>query len=130
MGCGEAGDWNAVRRTRHVIEADRVAKLHGARFAAMFPADADLQLRADAPTGRYGKSNQLANSILVKNLEWIVGNYTPVNVIREEPSRIVPAQAKSGLGQIIGAKGEELRGSSDLIRRQRRPRQLDHGPDG
>jgi hypothetical protein len=31
----------------------------------MFTADTDLQLWADAPTGRYGKSNQLANSILV-----------------------------------------------------------------
>lgn len=47
----------------------------------MFPADADLQLRADAPTGRYGKSNQLANSIPVKDLEGVVGKYTTIYVI-------------------------------------------------
>jgi hypothetical protein len=47
----------------------------------MFPADTDLQLRADAPTGRYGKSNQLANSILIKHLERIVGKYTTIYVI-------------------------------------------------
>ena len=47
----------------------------------MFTADTHLQLRADAPTGRYGKSNQLANSILIKDLEWIVGKYTTIDVI-------------------------------------------------
>src|SRR6476661_2113964 len=70
MGSGEAGDWNAVGRTGDVVEADRVAELHGARFTAMLTADTDLQFRTDAPTGRYGKSNQLANSIPIKHLEW------------------------------------------------------------
>ena len=58
-----------------------MAELHGARFAAMFTADAHFQLRADAPTGRYGKSNQLANPVPVKNLERIVGKYTTFYVI-------------------------------------------------
>ena len=58
-----------------------MTELNGARFTAMFSADAHLQLRADAPTGRYGKSNQLANSILVEDLEWIVGKYTTIYVI-------------------------------------------------
>ena len=82
MGCGEAGDWDSVGRARDVIEADRVAELHRARFAAMFPADTDLQIRADAPTGSYGKSNQLANSIPIEHLEWIVGKYTTIYIIR------------------------------------------------
>ena len=69
MGCGEAGDWNAVGRTGDVIEADRVAELHGARFTAMFTANSDLEVRSNAPTGRYGKSNQLANAIPVEDLE-------------------------------------------------------------
>ena len=58
-----------------------MTELHGARLAAVLPADADLQLRADAPTGGYGKSNQLANPIPVKHLEWIVGKYTTLHVI-------------------------------------------------
>ena len=82
MGSGEAGDWDSVGRAGDVVEADRMTKLHRARFAAMFPADTYLQFRADAPTGRYGKSNQLANSIPIEHLEWIVGKYTTIYVIR------------------------------------------------
>ena len=59
-----------------------MAELHGTRFTAMFTADAHLELRADVPTGRYGKSNQLANSIPIKHLERIVGKYTTIYVIR------------------------------------------------
>jgi hypothetical protein len=81
MGGGEAGDWDSVRGAGHVIEADRVAKLHRTRFAAMFTADTHFQFRADAPTGRYGKSNQLPNAVPVENLERIVGKYTTVHVI-------------------------------------------------
>jgi hypothetical protein len=81
MSGGQAGDWNSEWRAGHVVEADRVAEVHRARFAAVFPANTDLQLRADAPTSRYGKSNQLANSIPIKHLERIVGKYTTFYVI-------------------------------------------------
>ena len=47
----------------------------------MFSADAHFELWADAPTGRYGKSNQLANAVPVEDLERIVGNYTTFDVI-------------------------------------------------
>ena len=59
-----------------------MAEFHRARFAAMFTANTDFQLRTDAPTGGYGKSNQLANPIPIENLEWIVGKYTTIYVIR------------------------------------------------
>ena len=58
-----------------------MAELHRARFAPMFTANSNFQIRADAPTGRYGKSNQLANSIPINNLERIVGKYTTIYVI-------------------------------------------------
>ena len=59
-----------------------MAELHGARFTAVLTADTHLQLRAHAPTGRYGKSNQLANPIPVKDLERVVGKYTTFYIIR------------------------------------------------
>ena len=89
MGCGETGDGNAVGRAGDVVQADRVAKLYGARLTAMFTADANLQLRADAPTGSYGDANQLPNTILIQHLKRIVGNYTTFDVIRKEPTGIV-----------------------------------------
>ena len=97
MGCGETGDGNAVGRAGDVVQADRVAKLYGARLTAMFTADANLQLRADAPTGSYGDANQLPNTILIQHLKRIVGNYTTFDVIRKEPTGIVPAETECGL---------------------------------
>src|SRR5438105_10257058 len=97
MGCGEAGDWDAVGGARDVIQADRMAELHGARLTAMFTADADLQLGADAPTGRYGNANQLPNTVLIQHLKGIVGNYTTFDIIRKEPTGIVSAEAERGL---------------------------------
>ena len=63
----------------------------------MFTANPNLQLRTDAPTGRYGNANQLPNTVLIQNLERIVGKYTTFDVIRKEPTRIIPAEAESGL---------------------------------
>src|SRR5206468_10640783 len=130
MGCGEAGDWNAVGRAGDVIQADRMAELHGARFTAMFTADTDLQLRADAPTGSHGNANQLPNTVLIQDLKRIVGKYTTFDVIRKEATRIVSAQSESRLGQIIGSKGKKLGGLRDLIRGECSAWQLDHGADG
>ena len=47
----------------------------------MLTTDPDFEIRPNAPTGRYGKSNQLANSVPIKHLERIVGNYTTFYVI-------------------------------------------------
>jgi len=63
----------------------------------MLTADTDLQFRTDAPTGRYGKSNQLANSIPIKDLEWIVGKYTTIDIVREEAAGVVSAESKGCL---------------------------------
>jgi len=38
----------------------------------MLSADPDFEIRANAPTGRYGESNQFAYPILIQNLEGIV----------------------------------------------------------
>ena len=98
MGCGEACDWNPKRGAGDVVEADRMTKLYGARVATMFTANPDLQLRANAPTGRYGKSNQLTNSSPVQNLERIVGKYTTIYILRKESASIVSTEAEGGLG--------------------------------
>ena len=58
-----------------------MTELHGPRFTAMLPADSDLQFWTDGPTGRYGKSNQLANPVSVEDLKRIVGKYTTIYVI-------------------------------------------------
>ena len=64
----------------------------------MFTADSDLEIRTDPSTGRYGKSNQLANSVPIEHLERIVGQYTTIYVIWKESSGVVATQAKGRLG--------------------------------
>ena len=47
----------------------------------MLPTDAHLEIGADAATGSYGKSNQLADTVPVEDLERIVGKYTTFYII-------------------------------------------------
>jgi len=47
----------------------------------MLSTNPDFEIWAHVPTGGYGKSNQLANPIPIKHLEWIVGKYTTIYVI-------------------------------------------------
>src|SRR3546814_18131284 len=47
----------------------------------------------------------------------------------EEISGIVARQAEAGLGQVVGAEGEELGALGDLGGPQAGTRQLDHGAD-
>jgi hypothetical protein len=75
-----------------------MAELHGARFAAMLTADPDLQPGTNAPTGRYGKSNQLANPVPIEHLERIVGKYTTIYVSGKKSTGVVSAQSKRRLG--------------------------------
>ena len=80
MGSGKSCDWDSEGRTRDVVQPDRVAKSHGARLASVLAADPDFELRTDRSTGVYGKSNQFANPVPVKDLERVVGKYTTIYV--------------------------------------------------
>ena len=48
LGGGEAGDRHAEGRAAHVVQAELVAELHAVRIAAVFAADAELDVRAAA----------------------------------------------------------------------------------
>jgi hypothetical protein len=49
---GEAGDGDAEGRAAHVVQADAVAELHAVGIAAVFAADAGLDLAARAAISR------------------------------------------------------------------------------
>src|SRR5262249_49186151 len=54
----------------------------------------------------------------------------PEPLIRPGEARgVIAGKAKDGLGQIVGAKAEELRGLRDFTGTQCRARQLDHRTD-
>jgi len=58
-----------------------MTKSHGAGLAPVLATDPNFELRTDLSTGVYGKSNQFANPVPVKDLERVVGKYTTIYVI-------------------------------------------------
>jgi hypothetical protein len=56
-----------------------------------------------------------------------IGRMPLGDVFAHEAGRIVPADAERGLGQVVGAEGEELRRHRDVGGHQAGARQLDHG---
>ncbi len=56
------------------------------------------------------------------------GKDLPVDIMMKElPFRIIPTVTEGGLGQIIGAKGEEIGFLGNISSGQSRPRHFDHG---
>ena len=78
--------------SRRHSRAHVVAELYGARLAAVFAADSELQLRADPPPVLYSDPDQTANTRRVKNLKWIVRKDTTFEVRREKTPCVVPAK--------------------------------------
>src|SRR5690242_20401730 len=103
-----------------------MAELHRPRIATMFPTDPHLETGAGLSSFVDRHANQPPDSVLVQYLEWILGEDTLLHVRGKEPPRIVPAQPKGGLGQVVRPERKELGRSSDVTRHQRRPGKLDH----
>ena len=85
----EAGNGNAIRRARHVVEPQVMAERDRARLAAVLAADADFERRPHAPTLADAVADQAANAVLVEHLERIVEEDAAVEVRRQKPSGVV-----------------------------------------
>src|SRR4051812_5374020 len=94
----------------------------------MLSADSDLQTGSNVTSSFDREGNKPSDTVNIQHLERVVLKNPPVKVIRKEPSRVVSAEPEGGLGQIIGPKGEERRGSGYLSSGQGCPGELDHGP--
>src|SRR5207253_4633952 len=129
MGCGQARYGNSIRRTAHVVQSDLVAESDRLRVAAVFAADADLQIGFDVPATLGADTHQLADAFGVQYLEGIIGKNFSIDITREEAARVITAQTKSRLGQIVCAERKEVCVLRNLVGRQSRSRQLDHRAD-
>src|SRR5262249_44822547 len=69
LGGGEAGDRHPVRRTRHIVEPDLVAELNRGRVAAVFAADAELEVAARLASAFSGDPHKLADAVTVDRHE-------------------------------------------------------------
>src|SRR5208282_5774768 len=95
----------------------------------MFAADAAFEVLAGFAAARDADAHKLAHAIALDRHEWIRGEDALALVNLDKPAGIVAAEAKAGLGQVVGAKAEELRRLGDLAGAKSRTRQLDHGAD-
>eukprot|EP00982_Pelagococcus_subviridis_P013843 31285-Pelagococcus_subviridis.AAC.9 len=118
---GETRDGNAERRARDVVQPFLVEKLHGRRVAAVLAADANLQIRVRASAFVHAHLDQRTDALLDALLE----------VRGKELRDVVSRVPERHLRQVVRPEREKLGAAfaSDLIREQRRARNLNHRPD-
>ncbi len=105
--------------------------MDGLRVAAVLSAHAGLQARAGGTALLDTDPDQPPHTLTVERLERRGGEHALVEVGGEERGfHVVAGEAPGGLGEIVGAEGEELRLLGDRARRERGPGQLDHRADG
>ena len=78
-----------------------------------------MPIRTSSPTP---SMSSVSNGLIAEDAHLQVGG-------EERGLDVVAGEAPGGLGQVVGAEGEELGGLGDLAGGQRRPRQLDHRAD-
>src|SRR6185437_5785934 len=113
--CFESGDRDAERRARHVVEPDLVAEVHGVGVAAVFAADADLQVGPGLAALFDRDPHQPADAVTVERLERRHTEDAEVHVAAEERALdVVAGKAPAHLGEVVGAEAEELGLLGDL----------------
>src|SRR5579862_5892206 len=129
LGSGQASHGYPERRTTDVGEADAVTEHNAVGVPAVFPADAQL----DAGPGLLPLGNrdfhELADAALVNGGKRVLFDDFEFLIGSEEGAGVVTAHAERGLGEVIGAKAEELRGLCDFVGGEGAARNLDHGAD-
>src|SRR5687768_13299288 len=106
---GEPRDRYAIGRTGDVIEIAVVTEGNRLRFTAMLAADADLECRLHATPVSNGQRDELAHATPVDGLEGVVGEQSLLQVLRQESTGVVAAQAKCRLREVVRAEREEVR---------------------
>ena len=112
-------DRNAIGRAGHVIQPDLVTEGDRGRIAAMFAANADLELRPRLAAALDADLDQFADAVAIDRDERIDLQNAARNIGAEESGGVVAADAVGGLRQIVGAEGEEFRGVGDVARSHR-----------
>ena len=109
--CGEQPEG----RAGDVVESDFVAELDGFRIAAMFAADADLQVGPGVASLGSGHLDEDTDASLVEGGEGVLLEDALLDVGRQEVVDVVARDAEGGLREVVGAEAEELGFLGDLV---------------
>ena len=102
---------------------------HRCWLRPLLPTETHRHGRIRDPAALDRDGQKLANPLVVQYPERVVSQQAEVPVLGHEGSRIVPRQAKGKLGQVVGAKGEEVTALGDFLGAQASTRRLDHRAD-
>ena len=108
-------DGNAERRTGHVRQADLVAELDGRGVAAVFAANAELDVGARLPAELRRHFDESAHARLVEPCERIAFVNLLFVVRGEEFARVVAAETERHLREVVGADVTAARGISIIV---------------
>ena len=117
-----------------------MAELDAVGVAAVFAADAEFQVGVGLAAVLCGHADELADAVAVERLEGVDGKdfhlafdawlLQAIDVFEQELAfGVVAAEAKGGLGQVVGAEAEEVGDGRDLAGGQGGTRQFDHGAE-
>src|SRR5690606_8362253 len=107
--CCQPRDGHAEGRAAYVVQAHTVTEFNALGVAAVFAADADFKVRTRLASLLYADFDERTDAGLIQHLEWILRQEAMLDVVEQEFTfRVVTADAKGGLSQVVGAEGEEF----------------------
>ena len=115
MGSSEARDGNSEGGAADVVEADGVAELDGAWVAAVFTADAALEIFAGLAAELDSQLDQLTDAAGVERLERVALEDFLLHIFGKKAAGVVAAVTEGHLRQVVGAEAEELGGVGQFI---------------
>ena len=98
-------------------------------IAAVFTADAALEVGALATTTLHTQLDELANAFLVEGVERVGRDDLLGDVILHDGVDIVAAEAEGHLGEVVSAEAEELGHAGNLVGHEGGSWDLDQSPD-
>src|SRR4029078_1770628 len=99
-------------------------------LAAVLAADAELEVVLRAPAALDGDPHQVADALLVENLERVALAHAVLEVARQELALgVVARKAQGSLGEVVGAEREEVGLLGDLVCADAGAWELDNSPD-
>jgi hypothetical protein len=93
-----------------------MAELNRTWVAAVFAADAKLNVGASLSAKFNRQFYEFADAVLVKSLERVALEYFITVVRWQELNRVVAGESERHLSQIVSSEAEELRFGRDFVR--------------
>ena len=96
LSSSQTCDGHAERRAAHVVQAGLVEEADRSGVAAMFAADAALQVGALATATLHTEFHQLTDTFLVEGVERVGGDDLLFDVVLHDGVDVVAAEAEGG----------------------------------